>query len=138
MGNLSYGTRCTDRTKLEDAVAEAVRAVYDAAPENLESSRSMERAAVKALQQHVEEHGCEPQIARPRSVLVAAAAAEPVLYVVRAASGTDLFRVICDYLQFRRQGARSFSTGAGRPVRVSAGQLFDRFAAVQAHATFNR
>jgi hypothetical protein len=65
MRNLSYGTRCTDRDKLESAVAKAVRAVIDARPEDRESLLSIERDAVKALHQHVEEHDCVPKIARP-------------------------------------------------------------------------
>jgi hypothetical protein len=50
-------TQCSERAELEGAVVDAVRAVYDARSEDHESLRRIERAAVKALQQHVEAHG---------------------------------------------------------------------------------
>ena len=50
---------CPERAKLERAVVDAVRDVYAAKPADRGPLRQIERAAVKALQQHLEEHDCE-------------------------------------------------------------------------------
>jgi hypothetical protein len=50
---------CPRRFVLEKAVIKAAQAVSAAKPWDRGPRRRHGRAAVKALQQHVEEHGCE-------------------------------------------------------------------------------
>ena len=50
---------CPKRFVLERAVLKAAKAVYAARPEDRGPLRRNGRVAVKALNQHVEEHGCE-------------------------------------------------------------------------------
>ena len=50
---------CEERQKLEEAVALAVQAVYSAKREGLDAARKAEREALKALREHIEEHGCK-------------------------------------------------------------------------------
>ena len=50
---------CPERAKLESAVIVAVRNVYAVKPEDRVPLHRLARTAVKALQQHVEAHGCE-------------------------------------------------------------------------------
>jgi hypothetical protein len=50
---------CLKRSVLERAVLKAAQAVYSAKPEDRGPLRRNGRVAVKALHQHVKEHGCE-------------------------------------------------------------------------------
>jgi hypothetical protein len=52
---------CEERQKLEQAVVLAVQAVYSAKKEGLDAARKAEREALKALREHIEEHGCKTQ-----------------------------------------------------------------------------
>jgi hypothetical protein len=56
-------TICPKRSVLERAVIKAGKAVSGAKPEDRGPLRRNGRAAVKALQQHVEEHGCDVKTA---------------------------------------------------------------------------
>jgi hypothetical protein len=50
---------CSERAKLERALIVAARNVNAVNPVDRGPSRRIARTAVKALQRHVEEHGCE-------------------------------------------------------------------------------
>jgi hypothetical protein len=50
---------CPERSKLESAVIVAARNVYAVKPVDRVALRRIARTAVKALQRHVEAHGCE-------------------------------------------------------------------------------
>ena len=56
-------TPCDERAKPEHAVILAVLVLYGTKPADRGPARVAEREAVKALDQHVELHGCRP----PRS-----------------------------------------------------------------------
>ena len=56
--NMSDSAICLKRHVLERAVIKAAHAVSAAKPGDRGSLRRNGRAAIKALQQHVEEHGC--------------------------------------------------------------------------------
>jgi hypothetical protein len=51
---------CPARGELERAVVDAVRNVYDTKAKDRDAFRKIERAAVRALHAHIEQHCCEP------------------------------------------------------------------------------
>ena len=60
---MSDSGTCIKRYVLERVVLKAAQAVYAAKPEDRGPLLRNGRAAVKALQQHVEEHGCDVKTA---------------------------------------------------------------------------
>jgi hypothetical protein len=59
MGPIIDDKPCEERKKLEQAVINAVQALYAAKGADRAPARDVENKAVKALNEHVKEHGCK-------------------------------------------------------------------------------